>query len=134
LYNPIINGTATCKHDGQHKQTLLEEKRALKNARRRAAYKKKRQDEGYSVVVLPQEQRDKINERRRATYQTKNEEQTNPGVVSVQEQRGKVNARRRETYRTRKRMTQTLIMCYPTNKEMKKRQRDEQLTRRKRNR
>ena len=98
--------------------------RDAKNARRRAAYKKKKEDEGYQEQIdklntrRPEsyqknkqhdtrEQRENINARRRAAYQKKTQDDTNTGHVLSQQQRDIINAKRRATYKEKKEQINT---------------------------
>ena len=66
---PKTTDRATRGHAGQRKGTLSKEERDAINARRRATYKKKKEDQGY------QEQKDKLNTKRRESYQKKKQQE-----------------------------------------------------------
>ena len=66
---PTATDGATRGRAGQRKGTLSKEERDVINARRRATYKKKKEEQGY------QEQKDKLNTKRRESYQKKKQQE-----------------------------------------------------------
>lgn len=97
--------------------------RDAKSARRRAAYKMKKEDKGYQEQIDKlntrrresyqkkkqqdtREQRENINAQRRAAYQKKTQD-TSTGHVLPQQQRDIINAKRRATYKEKKEQINT---------------------------
>ena len=90
---PTTTVGATRGRAGQRKGTLSKEERDVINARWRATYKKKKEEQGY------QEQKDKLNTQRQAAYEMKTPNDTNTLDI--------INAKRRATYKEKKEQINT---------------------------